>query len=152
MGSTQVVSSRGSGREDRGLTFLAWSVWAVIGLGALSVVVLLSVMQRGQGPLVGPWVGQGADGQTVSWDFRVGGSGSRIRGDTREAFRYRLVEGYPNRIVITMPAGGDHAVTYRGLVEIGSNGTMRLDLGPAGGPPPGQLGAGAIELRRPASR
>lgn len=134
------------------MTLLAWTVWAVIALAGLTVLVLLAVMQRGQGPLAGAWVGRGVDGAVVYYDFRADGSGSRISRGTREAFRYWLIEGYPNRIVIREPSGGDNAVTYRGLVEIRSDGALRLALGSPNGPPPTRLGAGATELWRPPSR
>jgi hypothetical protein len=120
-------------------------------LGPTALVAGLVVAGCGRTSIVGSWSGRDESGASVVYSFARDGSGYRMVGGEREPLTYAMTAGYPNLLRITVGAP-ESARTQKGLVEIRSEGVMRLDLGAPGGPAPEQLTAEALELRRPATR
>jgi hypothetical protein len=120
-------------------------------LGPAALVAVLALAACSRSSIVGNWSGRDESGASVVYSFASDGTGYRMVGGAREELTYEMSVGYPNLLRVTIGQPGS-AQTREGLVELRSEGVMRLELGPPGGARPEQLTARALELRRPATR
>lgn len=117
---------------------------------AATALIALFVMARPEPtPAAGTWVGRDSAGAAVVFYFGPEGAGYRSIDGVRKPLHYEVRPGYPNIIRIRFGDAAEDAV--EGLFQV-RDGHMRLDLALPGEPAPRQMGAGTLELDRPATR
>jgi len=138
-------ASFGDPQGDPVSTWLALTLFAVLVAGGVGILALYAATRSPEVPVRGTWVGHDGAGGEVVYHFGEDGRGYRVVGGTRQSFGYDLIDGRLDALRLSVRLEGDTAMSH-GLAYLRRDGSLDLEFGESGEPPPPRLTGRALHL------